>query len=126
VLDLAEEAFDQVAILVDDGVEGAPFGRDGSARDDRFCSCGCDGVHSPLPIVTLVRQNVNRLQAFKKRLDLGDVVALAAGQDEANRIAQRIGGGMNFGAQAAFRPSQRVSFKPVFGSIAFFGAPALC
>jgi hypothetical protein len=66
------------------------------------------------------------LQPVEKRLDLGDVVAFAAGQDEANRIAKRIGGGMDLGAQAAFRPSQRVSFKPIFGSIAFFGAPALC
>ena len=48
------------------------------------------------------------------------------GQHEADGIAKRIGGGMNLGAQAAFWPSQRVSFKPVFGLIAFFGAPALC
>jgi hypothetical protein len=42
------------------------------------------------------------------------------GQHEADGIAKRIGGGMNLGAQAAFWPSQRVSFKPVFGLIAFF------
>jgi hypothetical protein len=126
VFDLAEEALDQVAILVDGGIEAAPFGGDGPARDDGLCAAGRNGVHGPLPIVTLVRQNVTCLQTFKKRLDLGDVVALAAGQDEANGIAQCIGGGMDLGAQTAFRPSQSVSFKPIFGSIAFFGAPALC
>jgi hypothetical protein len=65
-------------------------------------------------------------QAIEQAFDLGDVIAFAARQDEADGIAKRIGGGMNLGAQAAFWPSQRVSFKPVFGLIAFFGAPALC
>jgi hypothetical protein len=41
-------------------------------------------------------------QAIEQALDLGDVIAFAARQDEADGIAKRIGGGMNFGAQAAF------------------------
>ena len=65
-------------------------------------------------------------QPFEQPLDWGDVVALAAGEDEADRVAQGIGCGVNLGAQPPFGASQRVSFKPIFGSIAFFGAPALC
>jgi hypothetical protein len=57
---------------------------------------------------------------------LGDVVALTTRQDETYWIAQGIGGCMDFGAQSTFGPSQCVSFKPIFGLIAFFGAPALC
>ena len=102
VFDLAEEAFDQVSVFVDRGIEAAPFGGDGPAWDDGLCTAGCDSVHGPLPIVTLVRQNVPCLQPLEKRLDLGDIVALATGQDEANGIAQRIGRGMNLGTQTAF------------------------
>lgn len=96
------------------------------AWHDGCRACGCDGVERALTVIAFVGYNMARLQPVKQRLDLGDVVALAAGQDEADRIAKRVGGGMDLGAQAAFRPSQRVSLKPVFGLIAFFGAPALC
>jgi hypothetical protein len=41
-------------------------------------------------------------QAIQQDFDLGDVIAFAARQDEADGIANRIGGGMNLGAQAAF------------------------
>ena len=67
-----------------------------------------------------------RTQSSEERVDLGDVVAFAAGQNEADRVAQSVGRGMDLGAQPALGASQRVSFKPIFGSIAFFGAPALC
>ena len=126
VFDLVEEAFDQVTVFVDRGIEAAPFGGDGPAWDNRLCAAGCDGIHGPLPIVSLVCQNVACLEPVEQPLDLGYVIAFAAGQDEADRVAQGIGGGMDLGAQPAFGASQRVSFKPIFGSIAFFGTPALC
>jgi hypothetical protein len=59
VFDLAEEAFDQIAILVDCGVKGAPTRGCGSAWNDRFCSRGGDSVHGPLPIITFVGQNIS-------------------------------------------------------------------
>lgn len=126
MFDLAEEALDQVAVLVDCGVEATPTSGCGSTRDDRFCSGCSDSVHGALTIVALVSQHMVCRQPFEQPFDLRDVIALTAGQNEAHGIAERIGGGMNLGAQAAFRASQRVSFKPIFGSITFFGAPALC
>jgi hypothetical protein len=42
------------------------------------------------------------LQPFEQRFDLSDIVAFAAGQDKAYRIAQGIGYGMDLGAQATF------------------------
>jgi len=59
-------------------------------------------------------------QAVEQGLDLGDIVSLTPGEDDANRQAERVGGDMDLGAQAALRPAERVSFSP------FFGAPALC
>ena len=48
------------------------------------------------------------------------VVGLARGQEEADRIAQSIDQGMDLGAQAAFASADRLIFA------VFFWAPALC
>lgn len=102
VFDLAEEALNQVAVLVDCGVEATPTCGCGSTRNDRFRPRRCDGVHGALAVITLVSQHMARRQTIEEPLDLGDVIAFPASQNEANGIAQRIGGGMNLGAQAAF------------------------
>ncbi len=98
VFDLAEEALDQVAILVDCCVKATPLGGCGSTRNDGLCSGCCDSVHGTPTVIALVGQNMTCRQPFEQSLDLGDVVAFAAGQDEANRIAQGIGCRMNLGA----------------------------
>lgn len=126
VLDLVEEAFDEIAVFVEGGIEASPLGCCGSARNDGFCSAGGNGIHRALAGIALVGQNMVCPQSIKQTLDLGDVVAFATGQDETDRVTQGIGGGMDLGAQPALGASQRVSFKPIFGSTAFFGAPALC
>ena len=48
------------------------------------------------------------------------VVCLAAGQEEANRVAQRVDQGMDLGAQSAARVPDRLVLT------SFFCAPALC
>lgn len=102
MLDLTEEALDQIAVFIDDGVKAAPCGGSGSARNDGFCtSCG-DGIHGALAVITFVSQNMARFQPVEERLNLGNVIAFSARQDEANGIAKRIGGSMNLGAQATF------------------------
>jgi len=47
-------------------------------------------------------------------------VCLAAGQEEADRVAQRIDQGVYLGAQSAARSPDRLVFA------GFFSAPALC
>ncbi|UNK79793.1 hypothetical protein MNQ96_01475 [Sphingopyxis granuli] len=42
------------------------------------------------------------LQSVEQAFDLGDVVALSACQEEADRVTQSIGSSMDLGAQAAF------------------------
>jgi hypothetical protein len=51
---------------------------------------------------------------------LENVMHLASGQDEANRIAERIHARTDFGAQAAARTPDRLIFAPPFF------APAAC
>ena len=48
------------------------------------------------------------------------VVCLAAGQEEADRVAQRVDQGVDLGAQPAARASDRLVLA------GFFSAPALC
>ena len=120
MFDFAEQAFDQIALFVELAIEASPCRGRGSARHDGHRACGGDGVHRPLTIIALVGKDVAGLQALEQRLDLGDVVALAAGQEEAERIPQGVGGDMDLGGQAALRPADRVSLSP------FFWAPALC
>ena len=98
----------------------------GAAGDDGFCAGGGDGIHGALSVIAFVCEDMASPQSIEQPFDLGDVVAFAAGQDEADGVAQSVGGGMDLGAQPALGASQRVSFKPILGLIAFFGAPALC
>lgn len=98
MFDLAEEAFDQIAVLVYRCIKASPTGGCGSARDDRFCASGGDGIHGALAVIAFVSQNMPCLQPIEERLNLGNVIAFPARQNEANGVAQRISGGMNFGA----------------------------
>lgn len=126
MFDLVEEAFDQITVFIEGCVEGSPSCGNLSSRDDRPCARRGDRIHGASAIIAFVGEDMVCAQPSEKPLDLGDVVALAAGQNEANRVAQSVGRYMDLCAQPALGASQRVSFKPIFGSIAFFGAPALC
>jgi hypothetical protein len=44
----------------------------------------------------------------------GDVVALSGRTDQAHRIAQRVAGGVDFGAQAAAGPAKALGMRPLF------------
>ncbi len=102
MFDLAEEAFDQIAVFIDRCIKASPIGGCGSARDDRFCASGGDSIHGVLAVMAFISQNMAHLQPDEEGLNLSNVIAFTAGQNEANGVAQRVGGGMNLGAQATF------------------------
>ena len=60
------------------------------------------------------------LHVRQKFVGSHQIMGLAAGQMETNRIAEGVNQGVDFGAQSAARPSDRL-VRPVF-----FWAPALC
>jgi hypothetical protein len=68
-----------------------------------------------VPIHKLVR-----LKVRQETVGAHQIMRLAAGQAKANRVAQRIGGGVDFGAQSAAGSSDGL----IRGG--FFWAPALC
>ena len=98
MFDLAEEAFDQIAVFIDRRIKASPTGGCDSARDDRFCASGGDSIHGALAVIAFVSQNMPCLQPIEEGLNLGNVIAFSARQNEANGVAQRIGGGVNLGA----------------------------
>lgn len=120
MFEFAEEALDEVALLVEDRIEGPPRDGAGSARNDGNGSGGGDGIDGTLPVIAFVSEDEAGPDAIEQGFDLSDVVALAACQEDANRQAERVGGDMDLGAQPAFGAAERVSFSP------FLGAPALC
>lgn len=120
MFDFAEQAFDQVALFAEFAIKASPRCRSGPARHDGPRACGGDGVHRALAIIAFVGKDMAGLQAVEQRLDLGDVVALAAGQEEADRVPQGVGGDMDLRGQTVLRSADRVSLSP------FFWAPALC
>lgn len=73
-------------------------------------------------VVALVGDCRFGLDAVDQVMGKGDVVALAGRGDQADGKAQRLGGGMDLGAQAAARPAQALGIRPPLT----LRAPAAC
>jgi hypothetical protein len=101
VFDFAEEALDEVAFLIEGGIEAAPLSGGFASRNDGDGDGAVDGTDGALPVIGFVCHDVARIQAIEQWFDLGDVVALTTGEDEANRTTQGIGCDMDLGRQAA-------------------------
>jgi len=118
VFELVEEAFDQVALLVDMPIVIVVAGAGSVERDDGLCPLGVDGLAEVVGVVGLVGQDVACRQALDERLGLGDVVALAAGEEEAHRIAERVDGDMELAGQPAPAAADGAIFRPPFLPVA--------
>lgn len=116
----AEEVLDQVPRFVQVLVVGTLVLAVGSARDD----CCLAGVvkrldDTLLGIEGLVGdQHIGR-DIGKQRVGSVQVMSLARRKMEAGRIAERIHGGVDLGAQSAFAAADRLR-------AVFLSAPALC
>ena len=100
VFDLTKEAFDQIAVSMNDDVKAALCGGCGSARHNWFCASSCNGIHRPLFVIAFVSQNMSTFWPVEQRLNLCNVVAFVTSQDEADKVAKSKGSGVNLGAQA--------------------------
>lgn len=87
---MTEETLDCVAVLIEVFVEN-PASRGGFPTGNNwFCARPSDGVHGALPIITFVRKDIVGLQTIQQRLNLSDIIALTAGQNDADRVAKGI------------------------------------
>src|SRR4029453_6918447 len=94
----------------------------GLARGDdrRLAGLGERLEHAPVRIERLVGDERLRLPPPHQGIGSSQIVLLTASEMKAGRIAKRIDGGVDFGAQPSARASDGLIFTP------FLRAPALC
>ena len=113
MLDLQEEALDQIALAVEREVT-LDLGRCCSGRDDGDGALFGNSIAQRFCIVSFIAQDMFGGQVSDQRLSLSDVAGLAWCKDKPQRIAHRIDDSMDFGGQAAPRTADRASFRPPF------------
>lgn len=120
MLDLVEETLDEVPFAIEREV-AEPLNKPvRSGRDHRNRAARRDQLNDGVAVVSLVGQHMASAKVFQQWFGLGAVGGIAGRQDEAQRIAQRIAQGMDFGRQAAARAANGLRLLiPPF-------APALC
>lgn len=122
MFELVEETLDEVALFVEFGVIGTlDLAVSLGGNDDLSPGFG-DPVDEVVGIVSLVGQGGLGLEAVDERVGEGDIVALAGRADQPNRIAERVAGGVDLGAQSTSRPAQTLGIRPPF----CLRAPAAC
>ncbi len=108
MLDFAKETLDGMTFLINAPVAFAGFGAVGFGRDDRRHATGFEGGDQRVTIVALAAaQGFGFFRGeFQQGLGLAGVAFLAARQDEAQREAQPVGDGVDFGVGTAPGASQ--------------------
>ena len=121
LLELAEEVLDQMACLVEFGVERARIGSGALARDHRGLVGSAEPIDHPgVDVVRLVGDQRVGGELRQKCIGAEQVMCLPRSEQEADRVAERVDQGMDLGAQPAFAAADRLVFA------IFLGAPALC
>ena len=101
LLQLVEEPLGQVPFPVKHFVVGVGCLAVGPGRDDGFGSRVVYGPTQVVGVVSFVGDHGFRLKAVHQLVAARDVVALARPEQQAHRVAQRVGGCVDLGAQAA-------------------------
>lgn len=121
LFEFGEEVLDQVTSLVEVFVIIQRLAAIGFWRNHGCLPGGGEGLSHPLVrIERLVGNQRVRLHRGQEVIGPIQIVLLAAGQKEADRIAKRIHQGVDLGAQASSGPPDRLVLA------GFFWAPALC
>jgi hypothetical protein len=119
VLELAEEALDEVSLAVDAAIDG-PVGKPAACRGDvRFCAGASDQREQIVGIVTAVGDDMAAFEALQQLGSGPQVVGLAGGKHQADRQAVLVDDSVDLGAQSATRTADGVIFAP-------FLPPAAC
>ena len=123
----ASELFDELKETLDEvgfGVEGeVAIARDLAIRfwrDDRLDGADFEALDKAVGVVAFVAEEGFGLHFSREGLGLGDVVDLAAGEAERQRVAESVDDHMDLGGRAAARAAYGLVEPP------FLSAPALC
>ena len=120
LFEFAEEILDQVACGIKLLVVVARIFAGAFGWDDR-CLAGLRERlnHAGIGIESLIGDHSVRADLGKQRIGAFQIMSLAGGEMEASRIAERIDGGVDLGAQPSFAAPDRLR-------TVFLSAPALC
>lgn len=119
VLELAGEALDHMALVVEMAVVGDDAGPARMRRDHRFGAEGRDRGADAIGVVGGIGDHVLGRLALEQGLSLRGVVRLARGEGDADELAEGVDEPVELAAQAAARTAKRL-ITPVFF------APAAC
>lgn len=119
MLDTAEEAFHQIAVVVQVLIELALDEAMTSRRDDGFNVAASKVFEDRVGVVGLVGAKRARMQILKQWQGLWAVAGFTTGEAKSGKTAQPLYQGMNLGAQSAAGSPERLI-------TVFFGAPAAC
>lgn len=120
MLDFVEETFDQMTLLVQMVIVFSLFFAVLARWDHRFCFFLRNQAQEFIRVIRAIRNDPLKIKLRNQIVRLGDVMALPAGQQKTQRVAQGIYTGVDLGAEPAPAASQRLAFLPT----AFFEAPA--
>ena len=120
LLELGKEVLDEVARLVEVFVEGARRLAGCARWDHRRAGFSERLEHALVRIERFVGNERLGFKLWEQGIGSGQIMLLTAGEMKAGRIAERIDGGVNFGAQPSARAPDGLILTP------FLRAPALC
>ena len=120
LFDELKETLDEVALGIESEVAIASDLAVRLWRDDRLDGSHFEALDEGVGVVALVAEEGFRRHFSREGFSLGDVVDLAAGEAERQRVAQGIDDHMDLGGRAAARAAYGLVEPP------FLSAPALC
>ena len=120
MLELVEEAFDEVALAIDAPVNRAMDQPLSGRRNVGSRAARPDQFEERVGVVAAVGNDMAALQTGKQMWCRPQVVSLTGGQHESHRQAVLIDKGVDLGAQSSTRATDGVIFA------LFFLAPAAC
>ena len=119
LLESGEEAFHQVAVFIYMSIIVSLFSSVPAGRNHCYRASSIDQRDKRIGVVALITYDHFCTEAFDQGRGLRNIAYLTACQYPAQRIAERVHGGMNLGAQPATRTPERLTTF-------FFWAPAAC
>jgi len=114
VLELAEEALDEIALSVDAPINGALYEALPGRGDVGFGATGSDQVEQRIGVIPAVSDDVTAFEAGEQDRRSAQIVVLSGRQHETHRQAILIDQGVDLGAQSSTRTADGVILAPFF------------
>ena len=119
MLEVAEEALDQVSLTIDASIDGSVDDPLAGRGDVRLGASGPDQVEQGISVVAAVGDDMAAFETGEQLWRGPQIVSLAGGEQQADWQAVLINHGVDLGAQSSTRTADGVIFAP-------FLPPAAC